>query len=787
MAVTITKSPNCHAVGNQVITLDTSKVEGGKSAATGETIVNKSRLALHTMAVGMLAPSIVVAPAAAQQTAASDQSDTAPRQDDASADDGTGLSAIVVTAQRRSERLQDIPIAVNAPSGELLQQTGVIDTRALAILVPNLEVGYVNQSATLFLRGVGTQNTLPGVEPSVATYVDGVYFPSPAGALFHYNNIDRIEVLKGPQGTLFGRNATGGVIHVITKNPGDEVEFNGSVGYDNLETLEINAYGATPITENLAADLAVYFRDQGEGYGVNGNTGDDVMYVDTLSVRSKWRLDLGQTTATAIFNYVETQTDLGAYRVPFENTVLFSGQRNRGFYTSFTNVPEPDAETETLNGSFELRHQMGDVELVSITAYTDLTSSFIAIADGSAAAAVQLPVEVHSKTFTQELQLIGSTDNLEWIVGGFYFDDDTSADRFETIIRAGTLTTADLVAQQKTQSLAGFGQVTFAATDRFKLTAGLRYTKDWRQYQATQRNFVPGTSVPNDLSTYTLIAVDRDASEGQLTWRLAAAYDFSPDVLGYVSWNRGFKSGQFTINEPTNDPVEAETIDAFEIGLKSELFGNRLRLNIAAFYYDYRDIQAQQVIEIAPITVNAGDAEIYGLDVDLEARLTRDLTLFGGLGLLEGEYRDFENAIGFLPNVAPGQITGPPGAVPGSGNRSVIVDASGNSITSAPDVTLNLGLRYRRETPLGEFGATAVYNHRSEAFYNFNNSVAAGPFDIVNASIDWTAPGGRFGATLWAENLFDEQYVLRVESLPFGNFATPARPLTYGIRLRVNF
>ncbi len=748
--------------------------------------MNGKRLLLRTMATGVLATGLAAVPAKAQQTAPSEpvlttRAETATLE----SDDGSTLNAIVVTAQRREERLQDIPIAVNAPSGELLGQVGVLDTRSLAILVPNLEVGYVNQSAILFLRGVGTQNTLPGVEPSVATYVDGVYFPSPAGALFHYNNIDRIEVLKGPQGTLFGRNATGGVIHVITKDPGDQFELNGSIGYDSLETIEINAYGAFPISDVLAADLAVYFRDQGEGYGVNGNTGEDIMYVDTFSVRSKWVLELERIKATAIFNYIDTQTDLGAYRVPFEDTVLFSGQTNQGFYTSFTNVADPDADTDTINGSLELRREIGDVELVSITAYTDLESSFIAIADGSAAAAVQLPVEVNSKTFTQEIQLIGDSERFDWIVGAYYFDDDTSADRFETIIFNGGLTISDLVARQKTQSLAGFGQVTFAATDRLGLTAGLRYTKDWREYQASQRNFVPPAgSRPNDLSTYPLTEVDREADDGQLTWRLAAAYDLTPDMLGYISWNRGFKSGQFTINEPLNDPVDAETIDAFEIGLKSELFGNRVRLNVAAFYYDYRDIQAQQVIDIAPVTVNAGDAEIYGLDVDFEAQVTRELNVFGGLGLLEGEYRDFENAIGFVPNVAPGRIAGPPGAAPGSGNRSVIVDASGNSITSAPDITLNVGLRYLRNTPIGDFGLTAVYNHRAEAFYNFNNSVSAGPFNIVNATLDWTAPDERVGVTLWAENLFDEEYVLRVESLPFGDFATPARPLTYGVRLR---
>jgi iron complex outermembrane receptor protein len=752
-------------------------------------IVNKKQMLLQTGIITVLAMGLATTPAAAQQTSPSDlaaPNETATLEADMAEENIGGLSTIVVTAQRREERLQDIPIAVNAPSGELLQQTGVLDTRSLAVLVPNLEVGYVNQSAILFLRGVGTQNTLPGVEPSVATYVDGVYFPSPAGALFYYNNIDRIEVLKGPQGTLFGRNATGGVIHVITKDPGDQPELRGSLGYDNHDTVEISAYGSMPISNALAADLAVYYRDQGEGYGTNGNTGEDVMYVDTLSLRSKWVLDLDRTRATAIFNYIETQTDLGAYRVPYEDTVLFSGQTNQGFYTSFTNVPDPDANTDTLNGSFELRHDLGATELVSITAYTDLNTRFAAIADGSSAAAVQLPVEVNSKTFTQELQLIGSAGRLDWIVGAYYFNDKTSADRFETIIFNGALTVSDLVAQQRTESLAGFGQVTFAATDQLNLTAGLRYTQDWRDYRASQRNFVPPAgSRPNDLSTYPLTQVDEETSEGQLTWRLAASYELAPDVLGYVSWNRGFKSGQFTINEPLNDPIVSETIDAYEIGLKSELLDRKLRLNIAGFYYNYRDLQAQQVIGTTPITVNAGDAEIYGLDVDFEAVLTQELTLFGGLGIVEGEYKNFDNAIGFVPNVAPAGIPGPPGAVPGSGNRSVIVDASGNSITSAADVTLNVGARYLRSTSAGDFGLTAVVNHRGESFYNFNNSVSAGPYTIVNGSIDWTSPNGRIGASLWVENLFDEEYVLRVESFGFGNFATPARPVTYGIRLRL--
>ncbi|MEM9168812.1 MAG: TonB-dependent receptor [Pseudomonadota bacterium] len=701
--------------------------------------------------------------------------------------DPVALDVITVTAQRTEESLQSVPIAVNAPSGELLRDTGVLDTRALAVLVPNLEVGYVNQSATLFLRGVGTQNTLPGVEPSVATYVDGVYFPSPAGALFFYNNIDRIEVLKGPQGTLFGRNATGGVIHVITKDPGSEPELSASVGYDSLETVEVNAYGSVPLTDRLATDVAVYFREQGEGYGINGNTGEDVMYVDTFSIRNKWVLDLDDTTATAIFNYTDTQTDLGAYRVPFEDTVLFAGETNDGFYTSFTNVDEPDADTDTFNGSLEVRHDFGGVEFVSITAYTDLDTEFIAIADGSSAAVVQLPVEVSTRTFTQEFQLIGRSDRLDWIVGAYYFNDETEADRFETILFDGGLTVADLTATQDTESIAGFGQLTYRLTDRLALTGGVRYTNDDRDFVGAQRDFIPPAgSIPNDLSTYPLTEVEDSTSEGKVTWRLAASYNFTGDVLGYVSWNRGFKSGQFTFNELGNPPIDSETLDAYEIGLKTELFNRRLRFNVAGFFYDYRDLQAQQVIGTTPVTVNAGDAEIFGLDIDFEALITEDLSLFGGLGLIDGEYVDFPDALGFVPNTPPAGIPGPPGAVPGSGNMPIVIDATGNSITSAPDVTLNVGAKYSKTTDIGDFDLTGVLNYRGKSFYNFNNSVSTGPFTIVNGSLDWTAPNGRFGLTFWAENIFDEEYVLRVESFGFGNFATPARPRTYGVRANVN-
>ncbi|WP_158413439.1 TonB-dependent receptor [Haliea salexigens] len=690
------------------------------------------------------------------------------------------LDEVLVTAQRKTESMQDVPIAIVTAEYDTMEKVAIQSSRGLERLVPNMGSGQQNASMTFFMRGVGTQNTIAGVEPSVAVYVDGVYFPSTSSSTFSLNNIERIEVLKGPQGTLFGRNATGGVIQVITKDPGDEPTASLSLGYDEWETTEASFYGATPIGENLGADLALYHQDQGEGYGESGVTGDDVMFYNSEAARTKWVLESDDTVYKLALGYSEIETDLGGRRTPGpDGAILWAGEtRGDNFYTSYTHVPllgNPKATVKTGGASLHINHDFGDYSLVSITGYSEVDTDFIAIADSSAVGVIALPVEQADETFSQELQLQGDTGNLDWIVGAYYYNNTAQYDRFETLAFQ-TVVVDNIVAKQDTESHAVFAQGTMQVSERGALTVGARYTRDERDFSG--RNLLYGFDVVDDVT------------DNKSTFRLAYDYAINDDLMTYVSYNTGFKSGQFGFNELGNDPVDPEELTAYEIGLKSTLFDHSLRLNSSLFYYDYTDLQSQQASGTVPITVNAGDAEIYGLDIDFEALLGESTRLFGGLGLMQSEYKDFTDAIGYVPNVPPaGIVLGPglPMGVPGSGNAAFTFDASGNQLSYAPDVTASLGATYTLDTSHGYYDFTTLVYYTDDVYYDFSERLKQDAYTVVNASIQWSSDSERYRAMLWVDNLFDQEYSLSVLGFGFGDFSQPARPQTVGFKVTMNF
>jgi iron complex outermembrane receptor protein len=673
--------------------------------------------------------------------------------------DRPGIADIIVTAQRRSERLQDVPISISAVDSSRLAAQGVSDAEGLNLAVPSLTFNRNANNANIYIRGVGTDLYGPNTEQTVAVYVDGVYYASPEAAILSFNNIERVEVLKGPQGTLFGRNTTGGVVQVITRDPSPEPSADVEVGYANYDTVKASFY-ATGGTDTLAADIAATYANQGTAYGRNLVTGSGtgIQADDNYAIRSKILWRPGDSTRIVLagdysrsFNNDAHQITPGHFGV--DGVTTYPGRFNS------TGGVDDFQRTEVGGASLTLDRDLGSVKLVSISAYRELSSQYVIDQDSTPAPISDVDIPSKSHQFSQELQLQGdSSEGLTWLLGGYYYNAKAGFTPLDVTTPIGHVVIDDY---QKTRSFAGFAQATIGILTDTNLTAGLRYTTEKQRLVIDEFN-VFGTIIP-------VPGAKQEASK--LTWRVSLDHRFAPDILGYVSFNRGFKSGGFNLAAPFDAGYKPEVLDAYEAGLKTQLLDRRLRFNVAAFYYDYTNIQTAIPFAGQTAVVNGPKARLYGLDADFEARVTDSFTLSGGVTFLGSKYLKFPEA----PFIS---ATG----VLASGN------AAGNKLPSASPVVASLTATYTIESKIGRIVPTAalLYNHGYE--YYPDNRLKQSSFFLLNPSIAWTSESERYGMRLWAKNVLDERYFLhRSEQVGLGDVQREANPRTYGVSLSAHF
>ena len=709
-----------------------------------------------SLVIGVCGAAIVnVMPAYAQESAAAGQS-------------GAQLEEITVTAQRRDENLQNVPIAVSVLSASTTASMGVTGTANLAAAVPGLEFTRSYNSATPALRGVGTSPTVGvGDETAIATYIDGVYLATPSSSLFSFNSIERIEVLKGPQGTLFGRNATGGVVQVVTKDPKHDPSVNFQIGYANYDTVSTSFYGTTGLSENLAADLSVSYSNQGDGWGKNLFTGTDVYKSREFAIRSKWLFTPGDNTKiTLAADYSRSRTDQGVASHPEPGTFFRDGVTTfAGFYntneahTSFARVRQGGV-------SLKIDQDLGWSNLVSISSYRRDKSLIDADQDHSPALLLDLGWTAKSKTFTQELQLLSPEGSaVKWIAGAYLFRDISGYDPEQFSgplpIPPFTFTTTTIVNTQKSWSYAGFGQATVDLMPDTRLTGGLRYTVDRREAAGVT------TVVPGGVFTSPTMK----AKFPKLTWKISLDHDFGENILGYATYSRGFKSGIFNLPDPGSDPVKPSVLDAYEIGFKSDLIDKRLRLNVSAYYYDFKNIQVATGVGQNVILVNAAKSRSKGVDVDLEALPFENFRLRGAVSYIDSTFRNFTNATFNTPN--------PPGGFGDGGNTQTIGDASGNRTPRSPKWTASVSGQYT----VGAFDLNVSYYYNDGFFWDAQNSFRNPSYHLVNSSVAWTSEDKNVKVSLWGKNLLKEKYNLYGSINAFGTGVAPAAPRTYGVTL----
>lgn len=744
-------------------------------------ITHIRRLGIGASLASLTAALVTAAPAAAQTAGSAEPPASPPVQTDAAMqeNDGARLEDIVVTAQRRDESLQRVPITVTAITAQSLQAQGVKNAGDLGVATPGVTITRTLGTPQIYIRGVGTQNGATGDESSNAVYIDGVYISAMPAGFMSFNNIERVEVLKGPQGTLFGRNATGGLIQIVTREPSFTPSLDAEIGYGNYETITGDLYATTGLSDSIAADLAVHVDDQGEGFGINRVTGRETNKSRSLALRSSllWAIDDSFKIRIAgdYANYRESQSTA---RQIAPGAVGVGGTLNAGGFYDINSDVDPYNKGKTYGGSVNIRKDFDALSIVSITALRRYDSFFLADQDSTPLFVSNGSPDGKLSQFSQELQVQSPESSpIKWILGAYYFT--AAADQVLTFTGSSQAALGgflDRYGSMDTRSIAGYGQATIPLGETTDVTAGFRYTSDTRELVARDETGIGTRNV-----------IDTQKTWSQPTWRLAVNQRIGADSLVYASYSRGFKSGIYNLNNTTNPAVAPEKIDAFEIGTKNDFLDHALRVNLSGFYYDYKNLQL--VVRTAGTSqiFNAASAEVYGLDAQLLAIPVRGLTLRADANLLHAEYKNFLNAPATFPSPAT-CATNPPSALPGprtGGNTTCPIDASGNTMIRSPKLTLTAGVAYSFDTSIGNFNVDASLYHNSGFFFEPDNRIKQEAYDLVNAQLTWK-PDDTYRIRLWARNLFDKKYYSAF-STSLGDAGSAGSPRTYGVSVGVNF
>lgn len=706
------------------------------------------------LACAVFAGSSISMPAAAQATEAKDVEDLEP----------SGSGEIIVTAQRRAERLVDVPVSVTALNGATLEKvntTGLFDVTKLSPgVVINRNGGYLQPT----IRGIGTSVVGGAADTNVAIYLDGVYQASQIGNFFDLPNVQQVEILKGPQGTLFGRNATGGAILLTTANPAFSTKGKFSASYGRFNEAKVAGYLTTPLTDNLAGDISVYYR-RSDGFKRDVLTNDLVTKQHSFDIRSKLLWQPTETTEIVLSAaYNETSDPTGLALNALNGNTQGRLAANPGPIAEgreqLSQDVRPVVSTRVKSATLIVDQELGFATLRSITGYRDEDAHIEADLDASYVPVQETRFDQQMRTFSQELTLTSpATGNFRWVVGGFYY----YARAFTPAFVVNRITTGAPTFRSLTNvdALAAFADGTYEIGD-LTLISGIRYSTESRRLR-----FNYGIAGP--------FTTDAEKRFSSWTPRLGLRYRVADQANVYATYSKGFKSGLFNTSSPSTIPVEPEKVDAYEVGFKSAT--RSVDINLAAYYYDYKNIQitAFDFTSGASRLFNAARAEIYGADVDLNLRPSSDFDIRVAAAYTHGVYNQFQGALIFTPR--PGGRTG---------NITSIVDASGSTMIRAPKITLSSTANYRIPLAHGEleFSATAYYT--SKINYSYDERVQQPAYATVDASVTWS-PSEQFSLSAWGRNLTDKKYGTFLTATSARDSIVYAAPLSYGISTSYKF
>lgn len=714
-------------------------------------------------------------------TAHAQDSTTPPPTSKSEAQPAEGYGEIIVTAQKRSENALKVPIAISAFSGDTLNAVGVQGVQGLQVATPALVYPNTGAYAQPYIRGVGSRLLQNGLDPSVATYIDGRYISRQSAVVFDLADIERVEVLKGPQGVLFGRNSSAGAIRVITKDVAKNFEGYIKGGYGNYNLWTISGALNVPLTSTLGLRLSgATIKHDGYAHNIV-NTGrqqwDDKNFRE-IRGKLKWE-PTSDVTALLTVGYAYRNDDSGNDEValgvlPKDTGIALGGTTGISRDQVATAVKGTNRVKE-FSTEFDLTANLKPFDVKSITTYATLHNKLAFDGDGTSARLVDAFVYENTKTFSQEIDVTSHQNGpLTWLAGAYFFYDNTG---FETDIDTGKpFIVSQGLQRVKTKSESGFGQVKWQMSDALSLTVGGRYnheTKEVGVFASQNPNYVTVPATPYS---------DKVAFS-KFTPSATLQYDFGQSMV-YAKFARGFKSGGFNYPAVGSKPLKPEVLDMYEAGFKGSFFDRAVNLTLSAYYYDYSNLQVTRAAAsttgggVVVVTENAANAKLYGLDADVTWHVDRNFTLSGGISAQHSKYQNF------LADAKMYKAT--------FGMTDVVYDASGHTLLRAPKFSAFASANYDIPIGSGKIPVTVSYSYKGSFDFDFvaepsTNVLHQKGYSLLNARIGYTPESNKWSASVWANNLTDNKYFDDVVASGTGIRGSYGAPRTYGVELQYNF
>jgi len=709
---------------------------------------------------------------------------------------------ITVTARRREERITDVPLSITAIGGEQLAKTGTLELTEVGQKVPNLTLEVsrgTNTTLTAFIRGVGQQDPVAGFEAGVGLYVDDVYLNRPQAAVLDIYDVERIEVLRGPQGTLYGRNTIGGAIKYVTRRLPDDVQFKVRGTYGSYNQADLVVSGSAPLSDSLRFGASAARLSRG-GFGDNLTLGTENYNKDVWAGRGTLEFDNGPVFIRLSGDYAKDNSEARQGHRLITSLITGAPVLDDVFDTR-AGLNVVDQEVEAYGGALNIAVEVSDtVTLKSITGYRKDKSASPIDFDSLADTDLDVPAIYRNKQLSQEFQLLYEGDSLNGVVGVYYLDANAFTAFDVALFTTGALPFVNLpglnaqtLGDVDTKTWSIFGDFTYDITDQLSLSLGGRYTNDKRTSRVLRTSFIGGFSdlFPPSAAIPFAVTSDFNGSETfkEFTPRASISYKPNENHNIYFTYSRGFKGGGFDPRGQTtaapdldgdgdidfDDQFEflrfaPETVDSYELGWKASLLDNRLNISVAAFKGDYTDIQIPGSIGLDTngdgtndsfigITSNAGDADVNGFEFEGSALVGRDFWGDGSrfnvnwaLGYLDAEYNQFIDALG--NDVADQRV-----------------------FQNTPEITFNAG--FNLGVPVAEgmvdfFGSASMRSDASQ-FETPNALLDQDGFVLLDASIVYTSDNDRWSIGVHGKNLTNKRYI--VAGYNFVTGGTGGQPL----------
>ena len=710
---------------------------------------------------------------------------------------------IVVTAQRREEKSVDVPITITSLGSEQLATANVQQLTDIGRVTPGLRFDYSSNFVQPTIRGVGSAVVSSGSSGNVGIYVDGFYVANPLGSAFQLLNVENIQVLKGPQGTLFGRNTTGGAVLVQTAEPSTETSGQVKVSYGRYNEMRGQAYATVGLSDRVAVDVeGLYTR--GDGWQRNISTQKKVGDYESWSARLGLKADLTDDISVLLRYQHEDSND--------PRPLLPSGYRDAAFGSGAPFFAAPGDITYNKNqvalGShpsdrefFRAKTDLyqatikADLGFANLTSYTQYRKEMVnAAIDGDYYGTVvyQLGLPNDNKTFTQELLLTSKAGSrLQYTVGLFYFENtDTYRVYFDYFPTFGLTARSDVSrfgSSTTPRSYAAFADLTYELTPQLFATVGGRYAHD----QIDGAYFIAPFAYPNRtvVKNFNPTAYDK-AQQEHFTPRFVLRYKPTEETSVYASYTRGYKAALLDVGGGSGNYVKPEKITAYEVGAKYD--GDRLSFDTSAFYYDYKDLQVSLYRFGQAQILNAAKSEIYGLDAQGRFKISDNFQISAGGAWVHARYKSFKDAPVYTPclkTITATAPTGYEGCLMGGISFPVVpTQLTNTTMQRTPEFTGNLGATYKTMVADGELALSGNLYYSSSFFFGPSGTqFKQKGYETLSLRAQWTAPSDRVTFGLWADNVTNSRYLTQVQYNNNGVAGNWSKPTTYGVEVSTRF